>query len=267
MKSEDRATEFNQMPVTGDCDAGCGKPATQWFGDTACATCGDSACVNVIQDSYDREGERPAGVRLRGALATAQNRLRVLQAALLENHRWHQLYDEHGGYPGSALEQTNVAALSLSYGEGLDQADWHEGSTETGRTQHDYLYMRWPPTDKQIRHFLVGPLRFDPELFISSATKDPAMPTLTDLLNPEPSPMHRALLDQFDHLVDHLLPLCSADGAGFVVTNALLTVTTLLQQQLITAAEAKAMTDRVGEAFLAHNPRHRGLFDDQPSEP
>lgn len=105
-------TELDEIEVTGTCDAGCGKPATTWFGATACATCGDSACVNVIQDSYDREGERPAGVRLHSELATAQNRIRALEDAVRENHRWHQNYDEHGGYAGSALEQINLAALN-----------------------------------------------------------------------------------------------------------------------------------------------------------
>jgi hypothetical protein len=50
---------FDKLPVTGSCDGGCGKPATTWFGRTSCATCGDSACVKVLQDSYDREGEVP----------------------------------------------------------------------------------------------------------------------------------------------------------------------------------------------------------------
>lgn len=36
-----------------------------------------------------------------------------LQAAVRENHQWHQTYDDLDGYPGSALEQTNLAALSL----------------------------------------------------------------------------------------------------------------------------------------------------------
>ncbi|MNG07450.1 hypothetical protein D3C84_907500 [compost metagenome] len=66
----------------------------------------------MIQDSYDREGERPAGVRLHNALATALERILVLEAAVRENHEWHQAYDEYG-YPGSALEQTNRAALNL----------------------------------------------------------------------------------------------------------------------------------------------------------
>lgn len=71
---------LDDIKVTGACDAGCGKLATTWFGDTACATCGDSACVNVMQDSYDREGERPAGVKLHSALATAQERIQGLEA-------------------------------------------------------------------------------------------------------------------------------------------------------------------------------------------
>lgn len=38
-------------------------------------------------------------------------RISVLAAALQENHEWHQQYDEHGGYPYSALEVTNTSAL------------------------------------------------------------------------------------------------------------------------------------------------------------
>ena len=102
---------LDEIKVTGTCDAGCGKLATEWFGDTACATCGERACVNVLQDSYDREGERPAGVRLHSALATAQERIRELEDVVRENHEWHLTYDMHDGYPGSALEQTNLRVL------------------------------------------------------------------------------------------------------------------------------------------------------------
>jgi hypothetical protein len=35
------------------CDAGCGKPATDWFGNTSCATCGSAKCVGVMQRDYD----------------------------------------------------------------------------------------------------------------------------------------------------------------------------------------------------------------------
>lgn len=35
------------------CDSGCGKPATEWFGNTSCATCGDAKCVAVQQREYD----------------------------------------------------------------------------------------------------------------------------------------------------------------------------------------------------------------------
>lgn len=95
-----------EMRVTGTCDAGCGKPATEWFGDTACATCGDRACVNVMQDSYDSEAVPHV------QLAQLKRRIRDLEDAVRENHEWHQMYDEYG-YRGSALEQTNRAALGL----------------------------------------------------------------------------------------------------------------------------------------------------------
>ena len=45
--------EFDAMKVTGNCDSGCGKPATHWFGNTSAATCGASICVQKQQDEYD----------------------------------------------------------------------------------------------------------------------------------------------------------------------------------------------------------------------
>lgn len=109
-----------EMRVTGTCDAGCGKPATEWFGETACATCGDTCCVNVVQDSYDREAvlqrrndwQAERIVHLARAANDDADRILELEDALRENHAWHQVYDEYG-YPGSALEQTNRAALGL----------------------------------------------------------------------------------------------------------------------------------------------------------
>jgi hypothetical protein len=59
----------------------------------------------------------------------------------------------------------------------------------------------------------------------------------------ERGPVHTALLDHLDHLLDHLLPQASSDGA------------------------AQIFTARVRRAFEAHDPAPRGLFDDQPSEP
>lgn len=35
------------------CDAGCGKPVTQWFGNTSCATCGSAKCGASLQREYD----------------------------------------------------------------------------------------------------------------------------------------------------------------------------------------------------------------------
>lgn len=31
-----------------------GKEATTWFGNTSCATCGDSRCVRIMQADYDK---------------------------------------------------------------------------------------------------------------------------------------------------------------------------------------------------------------------
>ncbi len=48
-----RKAEFDAMPVTNKCDAGCGRKATTWFGATSCATCGSAACVAVMQRERD----------------------------------------------------------------------------------------------------------------------------------------------------------------------------------------------------------------------
>lgn len=46
--------EFHATPVTNKCDAGCGKEATDWFGNTSCATCGEPRCVKIMQDDYNK---------------------------------------------------------------------------------------------------------------------------------------------------------------------------------------------------------------------
>lgn len=46
--------QFHSIPVTNKCDAGCGKEATTWFGNTSCATCGDSRCVAEMQREHDK---------------------------------------------------------------------------------------------------------------------------------------------------------------------------------------------------------------------
>ena len=42
------------MPVSGNCDSRCGKPATKWFGDTSCATCGDEKCIAIQLEEYNK---------------------------------------------------------------------------------------------------------------------------------------------------------------------------------------------------------------------
>lgn len=59
MKSELSSTlkwrkAFNAMPVSGNCDSRCGKPATKWFGDTSCATCGDEKCIAIQLEEYNK---------------------------------------------------------------------------------------------------------------------------------------------------------------------------------------------------------------------
>lgn len=56
MLREDKAkyAAFQAIPKgPKPCDAGCGKPATDWFGNTSCATCGNAKCVAVMQRDYD----------------------------------------------------------------------------------------------------------------------------------------------------------------------------------------------------------------------
>lgn len=45
--------KFHSMPVTGNCDSGCGKPAKVWFGYTSCATCGDASCISIQTNRYE----------------------------------------------------------------------------------------------------------------------------------------------------------------------------------------------------------------------
>lgn len=40
--------------------------------------------------------------------------LKLALEAAEANHKWHQDYDDHGGYPGSDLETTNVAAIAAA---------------------------------------------------------------------------------------------------------------------------------------------------------
>lgn len=52
--------EFQAIPKgPKPCDSGCGKPATEWFGNTSCATCGDPKCVAVMQREYDANVGEP----------------------------------------------------------------------------------------------------------------------------------------------------------------------------------------------------------------
>lgn len=40
--------------VSGKCDVCHDHPATQWFGDTACATCDDPKCIEWMRQDYAR---------------------------------------------------------------------------------------------------------------------------------------------------------------------------------------------------------------------
>lgn len=52
--------KFNAMPIDGNCDSLCGKPANTWFGNTSRATCGDQTCINHLQSEYNEIGRRVA---------------------------------------------------------------------------------------------------------------------------------------------------------------------------------------------------------------
>jgi hypothetical protein len=74
------ARSLNKIPVSGQCDAGCGQPATTWFGLTSCATCGSELCIARLQRDYDAM-DRPARApdhpaverRLRGTVPVTGN--------------------------------------------------------------------------------------------------------------------------------------------------------------------------------------------------
>lgn len=62
-------------------------------------------CPDCFYDwNHGQDGSHSCVQRLKA-------RISVLSAALRENHEWHQQYDEHDGYPDSALEVTNTNAL------------------------------------------------------------------------------------------------------------------------------------------------------------
>ena len=73
---------------------------------------------------------------------------------------------------------------------------------------------------------------------------------------PEPTrgPVYTSLLEHLDHLLDHLLPLASDDGAFQILNNGRATVRILYGQGLIDDAEAEALLDRVHGAYREHSP-------------
>lgn len=50
--------KFHAMPISGNCDARCGKPAKMWFGNTNQATCGAEKCYSVLYEDYMTERPR-----------------------------------------------------------------------------------------------------------------------------------------------------------------------------------------------------------------
>ena len=50
-------------------------------------------------------------VALNRTIREQSKRIAVLMDAVRENHEWHNLYDDDGGYYGSGLWQTNFDAL------------------------------------------------------------------------------------------------------------------------------------------------------------
>jgi hypothetical protein len=66
-------------------------------------------------------------------------------------------------------------------------------------------------------------------------------------------PVYTALLEHLDHLLDHLLPLASDDGALQILTAGRATVRTLRDLGLIREAEHEALLDVVHAAYRKHN--------------
>jgi len=71
---------------------------------------------------------------------------------------------------------------------------------------------------------------------------------------PDRGPVYTALLEHLDHLLDHLLPLASDDGAFQILTAGRATVRSLYGQGLLDDAEAEALMDRVHGAYRNHSP-------------
>lgn len=64
----------------------------------------------VAGEDFDRLTAERDALQLR--LTTADQRVDDLVAAVRANHEWHKLYDEHDGYSGSAIYQTNIEAMN-----------------------------------------------------------------------------------------------------------------------------------------------------------
>ena len=51
------------VKVTGKCDAGCGKNAEFWYNNTGAATCGETVCIEVMDQKYKEHCEHMEWVR------------------------------------------------------------------------------------------------------------------------------------------------------------------------------------------------------------
>jgi hypothetical protein len=197
----------------------------------------------------DRAGFKATAGVLAAELRKAEARIAVLEAAVRANHEWHRAYDEHGGYAQSGLDQTNLAALYAQADPERDQkiADWHEGRAGLDQELHEYLGLSWAE-------------------YAQWANPRPRMTPSENPTMTEKTPVYIALLEHLDHLLDHLLPLASEDGAVQIVAAALITVKTLRDLALIDAYEVDHLNTRIRQSFEAHTPGSSGLFDDQPPE-
>lgn len=144
--TDDWTTKFDQMPVTGNCDAHCGKPATTWFGHTSCATCGDSACINALRDSYEQASPNPHLQRAKIAgLEAGVDALQRQKAALQVEV---DVLRRCNGWQAAKLIKQAQQLNQLSpipEAADLDQRieDWHESRAGIDQQLHEYLGLTW----------------------------------------------------------------------------------------------------------------------------
>lgn len=144
---------------TDQCDAGCGQPSQWWFGLSNWSYCGAQACLEVLKERQNAEGEKPGLGRCVGTLAEGDYVLLAKIAGLeagvaaLQRQKADLLVEvdvlrrANGWQAVKLVEQAKrLNHLSpIPEADDLDQRieDWHEGRAGVDQPLHEYLGLSW----------------------------------------------------------------------------------------------------------------------------